>query len=466
MTTSSSADTIAAIATAPGEAGIAIVRISGADALPIADKIFGGTGSPPSRQSPGTFQHGRVCAPRSVSPSANGHALDEVILLVYHAPRSYTCEDIVEIQGHGGRAAAGRVLQSVLDAGARLAEPGEFTRRAFLNGRLDLLQAEAVLDLIQSRSNRAAAAAMEQMDGRLSVLFNMVYDSSLEIAADLESTLDFSHEELPPTVLPDIRRRIQRVQEQMRELLATWAEGHLLREGALVVIAGKTNVGKSTLMNALLRSNRAIVSDIPGTTRDTLEEGMLIDGIPIRLVDTAGLRITECPIEQEGIERAQSYIERADILIYLVDASQPFDSWDREQLERLDSSSAVILLNKTDLGVKVDEKDLNFGVPSLSCSLLSGELPAGVIDTIRSRLAECTSPDPHAVISERHRRILLESSERISEALSLTESGDEERAVLAATTLRDALEILGRATGRHYHSELLDSIFSRFCVGK
>lgn len=451
-------DTIAAISTAPGEAGIAVVRVSGPDALMIADALFEGSGDPPSRREPGAILHGQL-------RSAAAERLDDIILLIFRAPRSYTCEDVIEIQGHGGHVSARRALQAALDAGARPAEPGEFTRRAFLNGRLDLLQAEAVADLIRARSDRAAAAAMEQMEGGLSSLFNTIYDSVVALAADLESTLDFSHEELPRSVIPDLRERLVGASTSLRSLLETWHEGHLLREGALVVIAGKPNVGKSTLMNTMLRSTRAIVSEIPGTTRDTIEETMLLDGIPLRLVDTAGLRITDCPIEQEGIERAQSYIERADLLIYLIDGSMELDDWDRDQVARLLADKCLILLNKSDLGCVVGPPDLATAARATPCSLARG-LPAGFEDGLRTLLGDAAQAPPHAVISERHRQILLRTLEAVDETSVLISTDNEAKIVLAASTLRTALETLGKATGRVYHDELLDSVFSRFCVGK
>jgi tRNA modification GTPase len=453
-------DTIAAISTAPGEAGIAVVRVSGPDALPIADMLFRGRGAPPSQRDPGTVLHGRLRTAADAS-----ERLDDIILLIFRAPHSYTRDDLIEIQGHGGRVTARRALQAALDAGARTAEPGEFTRRAFLNGRLDLMQAEAVADLIRARSDRAAGAALEQMDGSLSQPFNSAYDSLVALAADMEATLDFSHEELPPTVIPDLRERLAVTADMLRSLLETWHEGHLLREGALVVIAGKPNVGKSTLMNMMLRSSRAIVSEIPGTTRDTIEEVMLLAGIPLRLVDTAGLRITDCPIEQEGIARAQSYIERADVLVYLVDGSVSIDDWDRDQLARLEADKCLVLLNKQDLGCEVTESDLASEARARSCSLVHG-LPAGLEDDLKTLLGDAAPIPPHAVISERHRQILVQTIESVDEAAELIAGGDDGRAVLAASALRTALETLGKATGRIYHDELLDSVFSRFCVGK
>jgi len=289
-------DTIAAIATAPGEGAIAIVRLTGPASHAIADHIFKGKGAPPSRRPGQSFLHGSII-------STNGMA-DEVILLIYRAPHSYTREDAIEIQGHGGFAAAKRILRAVLEAGARMAEPGEFTKRAFLSGRIDLLQAEAVLDLIRARSDRAADAALEQLTGSLSKDFDELYDHTLALAANLEATLDFSEDELPESVMLDVITRRHDVESEFKSLLDSWDEGHLLREGALVVISGKPNVGKSTLLNALVGKDRAIVNPMAGTTRDTIEEQLVISGFMVRIIDTAGLRESPCEIEKEGVSRA------------------------------------------------------------------------------------------------------------------------------------------------------------------
>lgn len=452
-------DTIAAIGTAPGEAGISIVRISGPDAFNVSDRVFRTTGAPPSRRPGGTFVHGFTHDPDG--------DIDEVLLLVMRAPRSYTRQHMVEIQGHGGEHCARRNLRVVLDAGARLAEPGEFTKRAFLNGRLDLLQAEAVLDLIKARSERAASAALEQLEGSLSREFNAVYDDTLAVAADLEATLDFPDDELPPAALPEINRRLTRIRTVFDQLIDTWDEGHLLREGARVVIAGRPNVGKSTMLNTLLDHDRAIVSSIPGTTRDSIEEGFVLGGIPLLLVDTAGLRITQDLLESEGIRRTQSHLEKADIYLYVIDGSVTIADEDLRYLEVADAARSVVALNKVDLGLAVNPADIK-AAKVVQTSLLQGvgveDLKAALADLLRREIR--VAPEPRAVISERHRRILLEAGDCLHQALGMLDQGREETVVLAAARLRTTLELMGTATGRHYHDELLTSIFSRFCIGK
>ncbi len=452
-------DTIAAIATAPGEAGVAIVRVSGSACLAIADSVFRCAGAKPSERPSHTIVHGHI---------TSHHAdLDEVLLLIMRAPHSYTAEDVIEIQGHGGNVAARRILRRVLDAGARLAEPGEFTMRAFLSGRIDLLQAEAVLDLVRAQSDRAASAAVEQLEGGLSRRFNNLYDELMSLTADLEASLDFPDDELPPLLLPDVLRRMEKTAADTKALSATWDEGHLLREGALVVISGRPNVGKSTLLNTLLGKERAIVSQIPGTTRDTIEEGLAMDGIPVRLVDTAGLRDPQSEVELEGIRRTRLHMEKADLHLYLIDASRPLNDDDRAQLRELTGEPCIVVLNKIDLGeaVKADHVP---GLTAVSTSLVN-EVGVGELREAMRRKLEAgldMSVPPHAVVSERHRQLLVAASGDVEKAIDLVRRNTDEGVPLASSHLRAALVALGAVTGRAFNDDLLSSIFSKFCIGK
>lgn len=450
-------DTIAAIATAAGESAIAVVRVAGPESLAIADRIFSCRGGPPSQRAGNTFVHGWI--------ATNGTVADEVILLIYRAPQSYTREDSVEIQGHGGTTAAKRILRAVLDAGARPANPGEFTQRAFLSGRLDLIQAEAVMDLIVARSDRAAIVALEQLEGGLSRLFNASYDAILSIAAELEATLDFSEDELPSSIMDGIVDRLRAAEQSLKVLLATWEEGHLLREGASVVISGKPNVGKSTLLNALLGIDRAIVTHIPGTTRDVIEEEVVIDGYRVRLMDTAGLRATDCQIEEEGIRRARKAIQKADVVLYLIEGSSELDADDEAQLKEIPPRKGIIVISKIDRGSNVNISSLETKWSVVSVSVVRREGLAEVRKAILDKLGADRSIQPHAVISERHRRLVLSALKDVTEAGLLLERQSPEPA-LSASRLRLALESLGEATGRIYHDELLNNVFSRFCVGK
>lgn len=454
-------DTIAAIATAPGEAAISIVRISGPASLAIADAVFRVCGSPPSQRPGGTFVHGYV---RADFGGSTGD-LDEAILLLFRAPHSYTREDVVEIQCHGGRASARRVLDAVLNAGARPAEPGEFTLRAFLSGRIDLLQAEAVADLIRAQSDRAAAAAFEQLEGGLTRVFRKLYDDALDVASDLESTLDFEEDDLPTEALRGIGERLGKVRDLAEALLGTWGEGHVLREGALVVICGRPNVGKSTLLNALLGKDRAIVTEMPGTTRDTIEETIILDGIPIRLVDTAGLRDTECRIEREGVFRAQALMRKADVLVYMVDGSRALEAEDRSALQEMDPERTVVMLNKSDLGLRLSAEDVRPHA-AVKSSLIDGRGVDDLRQAVVSLLGIASVREPHATISERHRQIVQNALNDINESIRLLESERNDSVILAANAIRSMLHQIGTATGRTYSDELLKSIFTKFCVGK
>lgn len=441
-----------------------IVRLSGSEVWRIADEIFQTLSQTPvSEHGHGTFAYGRII-------EANGIEIDTGLALMMRAPKSYTCEDVVEIQGHGGAVGMRRILRRALEAGARMAEPGEFTKRAFLNGRIDLVQAEGIFDLIRARSDRAAAAALEQMEGKLSQQFNTLYEAFLEVAANLETTLDFVEDELPDDVFSGIAARLDETFSALDLLLSTWNEGRLLREGARVVILGRPNAGKSTLLNALLGFDRAIVSSTAGTTRDTLEESYVLEGVPLRIIDTAGLRETDCEIEAEGIRRAEAHHEGAHMAVYLIDASQPLHKEDRVRLEKLDPEKSLVVLNKIDLRAPAAGcwKSEFTGFSSIETSLAKSE---GVEELKRAMAgmlekgADLHAP-PHAVISERHRHLLIQSHNEAKQARAYLNKNVEEHAVQASEHLRSALEYLGQVTGRVYHEELLDNIFSRFCIGK
>lgn len=450
-------DTIAAIATAPGEGAVSIVRISGPRALLIADEVFRCKSPRPSERSGGTFVFGRVV-------DESGSMLDEALLLIMRAPHSYTREDTVEIQGHGGTVNARRILERVIDAGARVAGPGEFTRRAFLNGRLDLVQAEAVADIIRAKTERAALAAVQQLEGRLSMTLHEVYEQLLYCSAQVEAALDFADQELPKDILYPIHNQLFISISKMRSLLETWREGRILRDGATVVIAGKPNVGKSTLLNALVGAERAIVSPHPGTTRDTIRETVILEGYPVTFVDTAGIRPTSCEIELEGIRRAEDERAAADLCLYVIDASLGMDDDDRAAIESIPESKRIVVWNKIDR-VPIPPVDRYSG----SSVHISARTGAG-LDRLKTVLVErlvggTVELAPHSVISTRHRQLLQVAVERSETALQ--EMNRSEPALdLAATNLREATESLGAITGRVYYDDLLDSIFSRFCIGK
>ncbi len=454
-------DTIAAIATAPGAGAIAIVRVSGPDAFAIADRLFRCPAPPPSQRAAGTFVHGQVVLPDT------GEVADDALLLVFRAPHSYTGEDAVELQGHGGTLPARRILQAVLACGARQADPGEFTKRAFLNDKLDLTQAEAVLDLIASRSDRAARLATAQLDNALGRTLRKISDSVLAAAADVEAMLDFPDDELPQSVPTEICSQLDAIMAQISALLATWHEGHLVREGARVVIAGAPNVGKSTLLNLLTGRERAIVTPHPGTTRDTIEETLVLQGIPIHLTDTAGLRNAPEQIEQEGIRRTHVALEQADLCIYLVDASQPLQKSDADFLADHSPHKTLVLGNKIDLGQQIHAQNVqnhDYLAVSLKNEPKIGEIQAKIVKII--------APDPvlgdatHVAISTRHQKLLQNAQEYIKNAKEALKTGSEADYLPAANLLRDALEEIGQILGENCPPDVLEAIFSRFCVGK
>lgn len=453
-------DTIAAIATPPGEGGIAIVRISGPNSLSIADKVFRGKGPKPSQQPSHVILHGNIY-------DDDGMIIDEVILLIMRAPRSYTCEDVVEIQGHGGMVLAQRVLRRVLAEGARLAEPGEFTKRAFLNGRIDLVQAEAVLDLIKAKTERAACAAADQLAGHTSRFLSTCYERILSILRDMEATLDFPEDGLPDSVCGDIASRIINEINNLREIQASSSEGRLLRDGAKIVITGKPNVGKSTFFNALVGRERAIVSVHPGTTRDTVEDWISIEGVPFSVVDTAGIRETSCEIEQEGVRRARESLQNADLIVHIFDLSSEFDHHDAEQIRLIRPGKSLIVLNKSDLPRKFDAEKLPKDIPKVEAAM---KLLIGfqeIREKIMSMLGISRETHlPHIAISERHRVLIGKSESELKSALNVLKESGLLAADLAAHHLRAATASIAEILGKSYTDDLLDSIFSKFCIGK
>lgn len=454
-------DTIAAICTAPGDAGISIIRVSGPLAFPIADRLFRCKAPLPSRRDENTFVYGIIMD--------GEEEVDEGLLLLFRAPHSYTAEDVVEFHCHGGGISARRVLRACFHAGARAADGGEFTRRAFLNGRIDLVQAEAIMDLVRAHSDRSQRSALQQLEGKLSQSFNHLYDHLLQIAAQLEATLDFPEDELPDSVLPRIRSNLATALTKIEELLSTWNEGHVLRDGALVVLSGKPNVGKSTLLNTLLGQDRAIVSDIPGTTRDSIEVEFQLEGIPMRLVDTAGLREATDTIEQLGINRTRQFLSKADLHIHVVDLSVPADEQTFQNFNELIPGKSLLVCNKSDLPRLFHVEQWPADIPRIETSFTHNqgflELKQG-LKTLLSQSIDL-SARPHAVISERHRLVLVHVKKELQDIQQLLDSNQaDESLVLAVPALRESLIQLGEVTGREYHEDLLDLVFSTFCIGK
>ena len=445
----SRADTIAAIATAPGRGGVAVVRVSGPDAWAVAAKV---TGRSLAADDAGRFFRARFAD------------VDDGLMLVFRGPRSYTGEDAVELQGHGGSVAPRRVLEACLAAGARLAQRGEFTLRAFLNGRLDLSEAEAVIDLVDARTTRAAADAFARLGGALSRPFERLYADAIDLSSRLEHALDFDEGELPPSFAEETASRLAVLRQRTERLIATAREGRLLREGALVVLAGAPNAGKSSLMNALLGTDRAIVADAAGTTRDSIEEGLQIGNWLVRLTDTAGLRAASDAVEAEGVERAEALIAQADLVVAL-DCDIPGALHVHAKCD-LDSPSGPNGLNGLNgfNGLKGSNgfKGLK-GVIGLNVSAKTGEgleaLKAAIADRLAAQAAR-GDEESGADVTTRQKELLVRAAAALCRATSAMDLA------VAANEVRAAASEIGRIVGKTYSDDLLDALFSRFCVGK
>jgi len=438
-------DTIAAIATPFGEGAIAILRLSGPEAVAIAGTVFRGGKRTPELQ-PRVQHFGRVVDGATV--------LDEVLLSVFRAPASYTGEEMAEIACHGGILVTRRILSLLLNRGARMAHPGEFTQRAFLNGKMDLTQAEAVMDLIQAQTELALRAAAEQLEGRLGARVLEIRESLLGLLAHLEAHIDFPEEDIEPDTTAAMLERLTAARTKIAILLRTADQGRVLREGVRTVIYGEPNVGKSSLLNLLLGYERAIVHEAPGTTRDTIEETIDLRGIPLRLVDTAGVRESSDAVEREGIARTLRHVERADLVLHLVDASRPATV--------VADPDRLLVLNKTDLGEHSDWQNAD-GV-RLSC--LTGQGMDALADAIFDRVMGrgLTMADATVAINARHQACLQEA-DRCAEAAWKALAGGLSPE-LAAIDLRAALDAVGDVAGRVDSEALLGRIFSTFCLGK
>lgn len=455
-------DTIAAIATPPGEGGISVIRVSGREAFSVVDKVF--VGKNRLSESPSHTAHfGRIV-------DAGGGYVDEVVAVTFRTPSSYTCEDVVEVSCHGGYLVTQKVLHLLLGGGARAAEPGEFTKRAFLNGRLDLSQAEAVGDLIHAQSEAAYRSSLRQLSGDLSREIKGVRDELLNLASLLELELDFSEEDVEFANRKALEERLMEALDVVEKLLASYAVGRVYKEGVRVTIAGKPNAGKSSLLNALLREDRAIVSETPGTTRDTISESVVIDGVLFRLTDTAGLRETADVIEREGVERAQKEAEQADVVLLVMDVGEQYYNGTEPLYERLadvcgrSGVKLVKVWNKIDLsrvGAPRVQEDGDF----FYISALTGE----GIDFLRKGLSRLTlsnemSESAVVVTNSRHRDALSRSEKSLRLALDTLRSGKSGEFV--ALDLRAGLDTLGEITGEITTEDVLNNIFSKFCIGK
>ena len=469
-------DTIAAIATPLGEGGLAVVRLSGPQTLAIADKSFlpvGNNSLKPSAATTHTIHYGKIVR--------QGRSVDEVLLAVMRAPHTFTCEDTVEITCHGGLLPAKLVLDTLLENGARLAEPGEFTRRAFLNGRIDLAQAEAVADLIHSRTELALAAANEQLAGKLSRRINELRDEMMKTLAHIEAHIDFPEEDISPDTKEQLLKRLEYGMAFMDELLRTANEGQILRRGIRAAIVGRPNVGKSSLLNQLLGHNRAIVSPIPGTTRDTIEETANIRGLPVVFIDTAGLREARDEIEQEGVRRSHESLARAEFILHVLDASEPLTPADEKYFAKFAGKKRILVVNKVDLprklklpvkvgtarrAVRADARAARPYQKIVEVCCLSGQGIGALKDAIKKLVwsGEITAGMLQVMINSRHQDALNRARAATQRTLDVLRAG--ETLELAAGELRIAVNAVGEIVGKTTTEDLLDSIFNQFCIGK
>jgi tRNA modification GTPase len=451
-------DTIAAIATPLGEGGVAMVRLSGPQSLAIADASFrpAGKGAKrPSEAATHTILFGKVVH--------WGKVVDEALLSVMRAPRTFTRQDVVEITCHGGLLPAKLVLDTVLENGARLAEPGEFTRRAFLNGRIDLAQAEAVADLIHSRTELAAAAAREQLAGKLSQRINRLRDDLMKILAHVEAHIDFPDEDIAPETRVQLLERLRSAVQFIDQLLRTADEGRVLRRGIRAAIIGRPNVGKSSLLNQLLGRDRAIVSPIPGTTRDTIEETANVRGIPIVFIDTAGLRDGADEIEQEGIRRSRGTLEAAELILHVLDGAEAFSEAEGAFLSEFAGKNRILVRNKSDLPRRLE---LPAGLEAIDLSCATGDGIESLKDAVKAKVwaGEINAEMLEAMINSRHEDALRRGRTAIEQAACALEAGLGLE--LAALDLRIAANAVGEIVGKTTTEDLLDAIFSQFCLGK
>lgn len=457
-------DTIAAIATAPGEAGIGIIRISGKNAIDVGDKIFKNKKQLSLKQcEERKLNYGYAIDPK------DGRKIDEVLMVYIKAPYTYTKEDVVEINCHGGTIPVRKILEVVLENGARLAERGEFTKRAFLNGRIDLSQAEAVMDLISAKTDSSFDVSLNQLEGSISSEVRVIQNVLLGMLAHVEASIDFPEDDVEDLTYNELQKNGNLVLEKINKLLSTVYTGKILREGLKTVILGKPNVGKSSLLNAILRENRAIVTDIPGTTRDVIEEYVNINGVPLKIVDTAGIRETEDIVERLGVNKAKELLNEADLVIAVFDTSTELSKEDFDIINLIKDKKVIILLNKSDLPSKIDEKDMNKYLPGkriINTSMSKNEGIDKLEEIIEDMFlsSEVKISNNTIITNVRHRDQLLKAKENIDDALNSL--GLNMPLDCIEVDIKNSWENLGEITGDTVGEDIIDKIFSEFCIGK
>lgn len=454
-------DTIAAISTSLGEGGIGIVRMSGEDSLNILNKVFKPfKGFDITDMKSHTVKYGFIKKDKEV--------IDEVIVIYMKAPRTYTREDVVEVNCHGGMIAVQKILSVLLENGARLAEPGEFTKRAFLNGRIDLSQAEAVMDLIKAKTNDGMRVAVDQAEGKISKKTKVIMKGLLSMLAHIEASVDFPEDDIDDTVTEEILSTGRNLIEEMQNVIESSERGKILREGISAVIVGKPNVGKSSLLNVLLNEKRAIVTDVPGTTRDVIEEYVNIGGIPVKLMDTAGIRETDDIVESIGVSRSKEYIKSADIVIYVFDADSRFEEEDDKIVELIKEKKVIVLVNKIDLNPNADTEIIENklkGFPIIHASVINEN---GISDLEEEIKRICfngeVKPEEIYITNIRHRDVYVKAVQSINNGICTIESGFP--LDMASIEFKEAYLKLGEITGDTVAEDIIDKIFKDFCIGK
>lgn len=456
-------DTITSISTPMGEGAIGIVRLSGPQAIEIGDILYKGK-KKLSEVETHTINYGHI-----IDPETN-ETVEEVMVSVLRAPKTFTREDIIEINCHGGILTINRILELTMTYGARMAEPGEYTKRAFLNGRIDLYQAEAVMDFIRSKTDRASKVAMNQIEGRLSDLIKKQRQSILEILAQVEVNIDYpEYDDVEDATTDFLLEQSKRIKEEINQLLETGAQGKIMREGLSTVIVGRPNVGKSSMLNNLIQDNKAIVTEVAGTTRDVLEEYVNVRGVPLRLVDTAGIRDTEDIVEKIGVERSRKALSEADLILFVLNNNEPLTEDDQTLFEVIKNEDVIVIINKTDLEQRLDVSELREMIgdmPLIQTSMLKQE----GIDELEIQIkdlffgGEVQNQDMTYVSNSRHISLLKQARQSIQDAIDAAESGIPMDMV--QIDLTRTWEILGEILGESASDELIDQLFSQFCLGK
>lgn len=461
-------ETIAAVATAMGEGGIGIIRISGDQALDILKKVFIPISKKRNNSRCGEYIVNRRLTYGHVVDDT-GNVIDEVMAVYMKAPYTYTMEDVVEINCHGSVVSLRKTLALVLKNGARLAQPGEFTKRAFLNGRLDLSQAEAVMDLIKAKTEKTFDVALSQLSGEFSSRISDIRSNLLDILVDITVNIDYPDEDIEEITYGKLFKSLSSINDKVEKLISSADTGRIIRDGFSVSIIGKPNVGKSSLMNGLLHETRAIVTEIPGTTRDTIEEFISIKNIPVKLTDTAGIRDTEDRIEKIGIEKSKEAFNKSDLVIFMIDASNELSDEDKEIIEIIGDRKVIVMLNKNDLGQKVTEEEIHGLLKNakiINSAVASGEGIKELEDEIENLVykGDIKQEQSSLVTNVRHEEILRKCGKSLEDAIKLVKSG--EALDILEIDVRNAYDLLGEITGETVSDDIIDEVFSRFCLGK